>query len=116
MTERYVTLAEVRDLLEEVSESRKGTAGLLEDEDVLLASQKAALDHAQKVSNISVEDANKIIEEVSQIEEVTDAIAVKIADILPKYPEDVRAIFSKERINLSNDKINQIIEIVGKYI
>ena len=116
MTERYVTLAEVRDLLEEVAESRKGTAGLLEDEDVLLASQKAALDHAQKVSTISLEDANKIIEEVSQIEDVTDAIAVKIADILPKDPEDVRAIFSKERINLSNDKINQIIEIVGKYI
>lgn len=116
MTERYVTLAEVRDLLEEVSESRKGTAGLLEDEDVLLASQKAALDHAQKVSTISLEDANKIIEEVSQIEEVTDAIAVKIADILPRYPEDVRAIFSKERINLSSDKINQIIEIVEKYI
>ena len=116
MTERYVTLAEVRDLLEEVAESRKGTAGELEDEDVLLASQKSALDHAQKVSNISLEDANKIIEEVSQIEEVTDVIAVKIADILPKYPEDVRAIFSKERINLSSDKINQIIEIVGKYI
>ncbi len=115
-TERYVTLAEVRDLLEEVAESRKGTAGLLEDEDVLLASQKAALDHAQKVSTISLEDANKIIEEVSQIEEVTDAIAVKIADILPRYPDDVRAIFSKERINLSNDQINQIIEIVEKYI
>ncbi len=116
MTERYVTLAEVRDLLEEVSESRKGTAGLLEDEDVLLASQKAALDHAQKVSTISLEDANKIIEEVSQLEDVTDAIAVKIADILPKYPEDVRAIFSKERINLSSEKINQILEIVNKYI
>jgi DNA-directed RNA polymerase subunit F len=116
MTERYVTLAEVRDLLEEVAESRKGTAGLLEDEDVLLTSQKAALDHAQKVANITLEDANKIIEEVSAIEIVTDAIAVKIADILPKYPEDVRAIFSKERINPSSDEIDQIIEIVGKYI
>ena len=116
MTERYVTLAEVRDLLEEVAESRKGTAGMLEDEDVLLASQKAALDHAQKVATISLEDANKLIEEVSKLEEVTDAIAVKIADLLPQYPEEVRAIFSKERITLSNDEINQIIEIVGKYI
>jgi len=116
MTERYVTLAEVKELLEGVAESRKGTAELLEDEDVLLASQKAALDHAQKVTNISLEDANKLIEEVSALEIVTDAIAVKIADILPKYPEDVRAIFSKERIALSNEEINQIIEIVGKYI
>ena len=64
MTERYVTLAEVKELLEEVSESRKGTAGMLEDEDVLLASQKAALDHAQKVSTISLEDANKTREAI----------------------------------------------------
>jgi DNA-directed RNA polymerase subunit F len=116
MTERYVTLAEVKELLEEVSESRKGTAGMLEDEDVLLASQKAALDHAQKVTKISLEDANKLIEEVSQLEIVTDAIAVKIADILPRYPEDVRAIFYKERVTLGKDEINQIIEIVGKYV
>jgi len=116
MTERYVTLAEVKELLEEVSESRKGTAGMLEDEDVLLASQKAALDHAQKVTTISLEDANKLIEEVSQLEIVTDAIAVKIADILPRYPEDVRAIFYKERVTLGKDEINQIIEIVGKYV
>lgn len=115
MTERYVTLAEVRDLLTEVAESRKGTAGELEDEDVLLMSQKAALDHAQKTSKLKdLENANRIIEEVSQIEDVTDAIAVKIADILPKYPEDVRAIFYKERVNLTNDKINQILEIVSK--
>ncbi len=116
MSERYVTLAEVRDLLTEISESRKGTAGMLEDEDVLLASQKAALDHAQKVANISLEDANALIEEVSKIEDVSDAIAVKIADLLPTYPEDVRAIFSKERITLDNATIDKIIEIVEKYI
>ena len=79
MSEQYVTLAEVRDLL--MSESEKA-----------------------------------IIEEVSQLEEVSDAVAVKIADILPKYPEDVRAIFSKERIVLDNDKINEIIDIVAKYL
>jgi len=116
MSERYVTLAEVRDLLTEVSESRKGTAGMLEDEDVLLASQKAALDHAQKVANISLENANALIEEVSKIEDVSDAIAVKIADLLPEYPEDVRAIFSKERINLDSGTIDKITEIVEKYI
>ena len=115
MTERYVTLAEVKVLLEEVAESRKGTAGLLEDEDVLRASQKQALDHAQKVVTLSLEDTNKILEEVSQIEEVSDVIAVKVADILPKYPEDVRAIFSKERITVSKDTIDKILEIVGKY-
>ena len=92
MTERYVTLAEVRDLLEEVAESRKGTAGMLEDEDVLLASQKAALDHAQKVATISLEDANKLIEEVSKLEEVTD-------DIADKHDQDQQRIPAQEAVS-----------------
>ena len=33
-----------------------------------------------------------------------------------KYPEDVRAIFSKERIVLDNAKIDEIIDIVAKYL
>lgn len=105
MTERYVSLAEVRDLLAAESERRE-----------LLTSQKAALDHAQTVSTIPLDSAQKIIEEVSQIEDVTDAIAVKIADMLPQYPEDVRAIFQKERINLDPEKVDAIIAIVEKYI
>ena len=108
MTERYVSLAEVRDLLAAESEKRTTVE--------FLASQKAALDHAQTVSTIPLESAQKIIEEVSQLEDVTDAIAVKIADLLPQYPEDVRAIFQKERINLEPDKIEAIIAIVEKYI
>ena len=105
MSEQYVTLAEVRDLLTEEGEKRE-----------LLASQRAAVEHAQKVCTISLESAKALIEEVSQLEDVSDAVAVKIADLLPEYPEDVRAIFSKERVTLDNDKINQILEIVEKYL
>ncbi len=105
MSEQYVTLAEVRDLLAAESEKRE-----------LLTSQKAALDHAQTVCSISLESAKAIIEEVSQLEEVSDAVAVKIADLLPQHKEDVRAIFAKERITLEPEKIDQIIDIVAKYI
>ena len=105
MSEQYVTLAEVRDLLAAEGEKRE-----------LLTSQKAALDHAQTVCTIPLESAKALIEEVSQLEEVSDAVAVKIADLLPKYPEDVRAIFSKERIVLDNAKIDEIIDIVAKYL
>lgn len=105
MSERYVTLAEVKRLLLEESDKRE-----------LLTSQKAALDHAQAVSYLSVEDTQSIIEEVSKLDKVTDRIAVKIADILPKYPNDVRAIFYKERVELTADDIQEILDIVAKYI
>ena len=105
MSERYVTLAEIKRLLLEESDKRE-----------LLTSQKAALDHAQAVSYLSVEDTQSIIEEVSKLDKVTDRIAIKIADILPKYPNDVRAIFYKERVELTADDIQEILDIVAKYI
>ena len=108
MSEQYVTLAEVRDLLEAEAEIR--------GYDNLLQSQKAALDHAQTVCSISLDQANAIIDEVKQIDIVTDAVALKIADLLPRYPEDVRAIFSKERVTLEPAQIQQIIDIVQKHI
>lgn len=108
MSEQYVTLAEVRDLLEAEAEIR--------GYDNLLQSQKAALDHAQTVCSISLEQANAIIDEVKQIDIVSDAVALKIADLLPRYPEDVRAIFSKERVTLEPAQIQQIIDIVEKHI
>ena len=108
MSEQYVTLAEVRELHEAEAENR--------GYDNLLQSQKAALDHAQTVCSISLDQANAIIDEVKQIDIVTDAVALKIADLLPRYPEDVRAIFSKERVTLEPAQIQQIIDIVEKHI
>ena len=108
LSEQYVTLAQVRELLEAEAEIR--------GYDNLLQSQKAALDHAQTVCSISLEQANAIIDEVKQIDIVSDAVALKIADLLPRYPEDVRAIFSKERVTLEPQQIQQIIDIVEKHI
>jgi DNA-directed RNA polymerase subunit F len=41
---------------------------------------------------------------------------VKIADLLPSYPEDVRAIFSKERLVIDPKTIDLIIGVVSKYL
>jgi len=109
MTEQYLTLAEVRDLLTAEAEIR--------GQEFLLASQKHALEHAQAVcKNPSGDNAKELVEEVKQIDVVSDSIACKIADILPQYPEDVRAIFSKERITLEPAQIQEILDIVAKYI
>lgn len=108
--ERYVTVAEVKELLEAEVEARGGY-------DFMLASQKAALDHAQKTCPISKEQAQAIIDDVMGLDfmDGMQAVAVKIADLLPEYPEDVRAIFSKERVTLVPDQIESILEIVRNH-
>lgn len=105
MSERYVSLAEVKEILNAESEKRE-----------ISGQQRSALDHAQAIVKLSVDDTRKLIEEVNGLSFTTEYISHKIADLLPKYPEDVRAIFAKERITLEVSDIQQIIDIVGKYL
>lgn len=109
MEQRYVTVAEVKDLLEAEVEARGGM-------EFMLASQKAALDHAQKTCSISKEKAEAIVTAAGALDFVTEPVSVKIADLLPEYPEDVRAIFSKERVTLEPEQIEAVLEIVRSNI
>ncbi len=122
MSEKYITLAEVKDILAEEQEKRLAEAGPIDSEvlpvEVFDQSTKAAMDHAQKTARITAEQAVELKEAALGINCVnnSESIACKIADILPEYPVDVRAIFSKERIALSDDDINEVLDLVSKYI
>ena len=105
MPERYVSLAEVKDLLE--AEEGKRTVS---------TQQRSALEHTQAIMRLSSADTEKLIAELKELKFVTDYTACKIADMLPQYPEDVRAIFAKERVNLEAGDIKNVIDIVEKYL
>ena len=120
MSEQYVSLAEVNELLEQEN-LKRGEMGI-----EFNSIQKSAMEHAQKNASISKADADALMEELRGLKiqtkegeyEIPDYIVCKIADILPKYKSDVRAIFYKERgINVEENNLDeQIIEIVSKYI
>ena len=50
-----------------------------------------------------------------KLEFIEESQIYKIADLLPKNNEDIKTIFAKERMNLDDNKINQILEIINKY-
>ena len=41
---------------------------------------------------------------------------MKIADVLPSHPDDVRLIFSKERASVEKKDIEKILSVVQKYL
>ncbi len=106
MAEEYISTVRVKELLTEAGNKR----GELNN------AQRSALMQSEATARISVDDTKVLIAELEELNFITDFIKYKIADILPKYPEDVRAIFSKERINLEANDVNKIIEIVGKHL
>ena len=103
--ERYVSLAEMKDLLDEESEIRE-----------LNNEQKVSLEHAGHLAKIPREKAEELIEELKGLDFVSKAMACKITDILPQYSEDIRVLFAKERLILEKGHIDQILEVVEKYI
>jgi len=106
MEEEYLSLAEVRNLLEKEKEARGS----------LTTEQMAALQHSQLFSRLGVTKARDLIKELLEVPLMTPPNAIKIVDVLPNNPDDVRAILSKERFALSKEDTERVLQIVAKYL
>ena len=74
-----------------------------------------ALQHAELFARLEADDADKLIVELRALPFVDAALAVKIADILPQYPEEIRLLFSKERVALDEAQVARLLEIVAQH-
>lgn len=102
MAEKFVTLAEVKEMLEDAKKERE-----------LNYDQSRALEHCLKFSKLDAKKAKKLVEDLVKLE-IEERIAVKIADICPKTEDEVTAIFAKEHAQFKEP--NRILEIVSKHI
>ncbi|UCH89157.1 MAG: RNA polymerase [Thermoplasmata archaeon] len=107
MTEepKTVSLTEVKKILTKEEKERE-----------LSYEKKLALQHARDFAKLTTTKTKQLISELKKLERVSEYHAYKIADVLPEGPNDVRAIFAKERFNLEPKEISEIVDIVKKYI
>ncbi|HTY46493.1 MAG TPA: RNA polymerase Rpb4 family protein [Methanomassiliicoccales archaeon] len=104
--ERVVSLAEVKGILESEQKERAE----------LTNEQKISLDHATRIAKLSQQDAKRLYDDLKSFDFVSDPVAIKIVDLLPAYPEDMRALFAKERLILDKKQIDQLLSAVKKYV
>jgi len=105
LEEEYLTLAEIKNLLEKEKDAR----GALSRE------QQYALQHSQLFSKLGVTKTRELIKELMDIPLMTIPNAVKIADALPANADDVRAIMAKERFALSKEDTDKVLQLAAKY-
>lgn len=82
------------------------------DEEELTQEQKICLEFLRK--HLKIKDKKTIEElrkEIGDINKFKDHHIDKIIEILPQSEEEVRALFSKERIKLEDNDIEKVIEI-----
>lgn len=104
--EEYLSLADVKELLEKEKDNREE----------LMPEQKLALSHAEAFAKLSMTKVKKLVAELVKMDQMSEQNAYKIADLMPEEPEEVRAIFSKERFTLTKEETDQVLKLVRKYL
>ena len=104
MKEELLTLAEVKEILDQIKLNRA-------DEEELGYELRRAMRHAEIFAKGSAEESRLIVEELMKLEKMTSEIAIKIADIRPKTKDELRAIYAKERFTLSEEELDRILDI-----
>jgi len=105
--EELLTLAEVRDILDDIRQRR----AQISDEE-LGYELRRAIRHAEFFAKGTSEESRNLVNELSKLEKMNPEVAIKIADIRPRTKDELRAIYAKERFTLSEEELDLILDIV----
>jgi DNA-directed RNA polymerase subunit F len=99
-----ITIAQVKQLLTEEAARR-----------TLPREATLALAHAEMFARLTPEQAETLVAALQALPSIDRALAVKIADILPQYPEEVRLLIAKERGGFDEAAITRVLEVVAQH-
>ncbi|MFB6113360.1 MAG: RNA polymerase Rpb4 family protein [Halodesulfurarchaeum sp.] len=109
--EEFLTVAEAKQTLGEIEQERST------DEDRELRYELArAIDHANRFAVLDPEESRELVDELVELEPVDEPVAYKIADLLPQSRTELRAVFAQERYALDGEELDEILDIVAKYV
>ncbi len=103
MIKKYLTIAEVKEYLQNISKERE-----------LNPLQKNALKYGEEFSKIDASKVESLKKKLMKVEIVNEKYAVKLLDLMPKTPDEVRAIFLKDKVVPTPEDIQKILEILSK--
>ncbi len=116
LNESVLTLAEAKEILtlqKTSGEETKKKEG--EEEAEIRYERRKATEHTTKFAKGGAKESRALINELLGLAKMKDGIAIRIADLMPKSPNEVRAIYAKERFTLTEADIEGILDCVAKY-
>jgi len=108
--EEYLTISEAKALLADVEADRAA-----DEERELRYELARAIDHVNRFAVLDPEESRELVEELLELEKVDESTAFKIADLLPRNRDELRAVYAQERYSLSGDELDAILDVVAKY-
>ncbi|MFC7042855.1 RNA polymerase Rpb4 family protein [Halonotius aquaticus] len=111
LDEEYITISEAKSLLNEVEDERA------DDEDRDLRYELArAIEHVNRHAVLEAEESRELVDDLLELDKVSEEIAHRIADLLPEDRTELRAIYANERFTLDGEELDDILDVVAKYV
>lgn len=113
--ERFIDFATVRQMLADAQE-RRGD---------LTYEQVAALQHAEWAASDNRNGYKTLPEVFQALKEALSAhaklsqypdLAAKIAELMPMFPDDIKAVLVSKRIAIDDSEVNEILDIVRQHV
>lgn len=110
LDEEYLTTSEAKELLSDLEAERA-----LDEDREMRYELARAIEHVNRFAVLDAEESRELVEDLRELEKVDEPTAYKIADILPKDRDELRAIYAQERYSLSGDELDDILNVVAQY-
>ncbi|MDR2855555.1 MAG: RNA polymerase Rpb4 family protein [Methanomicrobiales archaeon] len=107
--EQPITVPELRKILQVIESERR------DREKDMSYELRRSIELINHISTGTVERSSELVLRLAEIENVTPIVAYRIADLLPKSREEVRAIFGKDRFAHTTEEIDSIIDLAIEY-
>jgi DNA-directed RNA polymerase subunit F len=108
--EEYLTLAEAKELLEDLEAERAA-----DEEREMRYEVARAVEHVNRFAVLDPAESQELVDGLLELEKVDEPTAFKIANLLPQDRDELRSIYAQERFTLSGDQLDAILELVAKY-
>ncbi len=73
---------------------------------------RKSIEHANHLSKTSAEKAKALLAELLKLEKMKEEIAFRIANLMPRTRDELRAIYAKERFTLTPEELDEILDLV----
>ncbi|HOS81617.1 MAG TPA: RNA polymerase Rpb4 family protein [Methanolinea sp.] len=104
--EERITLPELREVLSKVEAER------IEAGREMSYELRKSIEHANLLSKTTSEKSRLLVTELQKLEKMKPDIAFRIANIMPRTRDELRAIYAKEKYTLQPEELDTIIELV----
>ena len=106
LRENAITLPELKEELLNVEAAR------LEKGKEMSYELRRSIEHANQITKTSSEKSQELVQALLQLEKVKPDVAYRIANVMPRTRDEVRAAFGRDKFSHTPEELDEIIDLV----